>query len=309
MRQRQRRDALALARKLSADGKELLTREIIAPLVPGARIRTAISGVVYEFAPDKPFSGWGCFRPRDERMASRTREALPWERLEYLEQFKPLRILLLWPDEKQKRKGLWWGLPYNEEDARARFRLPYQPLPVLLCDASDGAERFERVIARVDGTALWYGGPDVRAETEHGERLRQASAQEGVSLSGLSHSERQALLLHGLYQIDEARANAQAETSQLESRLRYALGKANATLHSFREMPGTSSILPGVLMVEWSEAGEHVHHYRSTIDRDMTVISSGICLSGQDRKFDLTSLVSVMAASPWHDGEDDDDDW
>jgi hypothetical protein len=89
----------------------------------------------------------------------------------------------------------------------------------------------------------------------------------------------------------------QAQHSQLEHILRHALRKADATLHSFSEIPA-SNHAPGSLVVEWSEQGR-TRRYRSTIDPRMTVVSSGICLSGRDRDFDLTSLVSVMTASPW----------
>jgi hypothetical protein len=75
------------------------------------------------------------------------------------------------------------------------------------------------------------------------------------------------------------------------------LRKADATLHSFSEIPATDHA-PSHLVVEWSEQGQ-THRYRSTIDQRMTVVSSGICLSGRDRDFDLTSLVSVMSDSSW----------
>jgi hypothetical protein len=45
--------------------------------------------------------------------------------------------------------------------------------------------------------------------------------------------------------------------------------------------------------VEWSARGER-YRYRSTLDPNLAVVSSGICLSGRDSDFDLTSLVSVM---------------
>jgi hypothetical protein len=50
--------------------------------------------------------------------------------------------------------------------------------------------------------------------------------------------------------------------------------------------------------VEWSESGQK-RRYRSTLDTQLSVVASGICLSGRDQDFDLTSLVSVMADSPW----------
>ena len=78
----------------------------------------------------------------------------------------------------------------------------------------------------------------------------------------------------------------------MEGRLRRALNKADASLHSFSETPDPAGT-PGSLLVEWGERGG-TRRYRTLLDRDLTVVSSGICLSGQDHHFDLTSLVSVM---------------
>jgi hypothetical protein len=87
----------------------------------------------------------------------------------------------------------------------------------------------------------------------------------------------------------------QQREQRLEQGLRYALEKANATLHSYSETTNADGS-PGHLVVEWSEHG-HTYRYRTLIDQqnsNFTVVSSGICLSGRDSDFDLTSLVNVM---------------
>ena len=314
-------DPRALIARLSREGQQLLEREIVAPLLPGGRIRTRVGGLVYEFRPRERFVGWGRFRPLDEREAAVLGEALPWERGGYLELFPALRVVLLWPDTSGSSPGTWLALPYNESDARQRFGLGTEPLPVFLCDPTGGAERFERVIARVDGRALWFEGPDALADPTQAEWLRHAAASENYEelLPGLAASQRQALLYWRIHQLERTmpaaahlsaqiprqnRREQQAWLGQqgrrlaLEENLRHALAKADATLHSFSEVLAPDGSV-SQLIVEWSERGQ-VHRYRSSINASLTVVSSGICLSGRDRDFDLTSLVSVMA---------DSDDW
>jgi hypothetical protein len=315
-----RTDPRALIARLSQESQQLLHREIIAPLLPGGRIRTRVQGLLYEFKVPERFAGWGRFRPLNEREAEVLGEARPWERGGYLELFPALRVVLLWPDGAARTPSTWLALPYNESDVRQRFNWPMEPLPVFLCEPTGGAERFERVIARVDGRTLWFDGPDVLADPAHAEWLRTASSQETGSrlLSGLAGSERLALLYWQLRQLElnlpPARAHSeesiprhrqeqqqwlgrQARQAALEQSLRHALAKADATLHSFSvsEAPDGAG---QQLIIEWSEHG-HARRYRSLIDAHLTVVSSGICLSGGDREFDLTSLVSVLADASW----------
>jgi hypothetical protein len=319
-------DARALIARLNKQGKTLLQREIIAPLLPGGRIRTRLGGMVHEFHPTRAFVGWGRFRPINEREAEVLEEALPWERGGYLELFPALRVVLLWPDTSPKRPGMWWAVPFNDSDAYQRFGFRAEPLPVFLCDPTNGAERFERVIVRVEGRNLWFDGPDVLADPTHAEWLREAAAnidQIERFLPGLAGSERLALLFWQLHQIETTRVSAsavvqrqpqileqsqshqqqrewlrrQALNSQLEQRLQHALAKADAVLHSYSEITNTDGS-PGHLVVEWSEQGQ-TRRYRSTIDPRLNVVSSGICLSDRDQDFDLTSLVNVMTDAPW----------
>ena len=306
----------ALIARLSQESQQLLQREIVAPLLPGGRLRTRLGGLVYEFHLREGFAGWGRFRPVNEREVELLGEAQPWERAGYLELFPLLRVVLLWPDTDGRVPGTWLALPYNESDARQRFHLGMEPLPVFLCDPTAGAQSFERVLARVDGNTLWFEGTDLLADPTHAEWLRSAAAQEHDAddvLPGLASSEQQALLFWRLRQLEvslaestrlsrqtlrrnlrdgQTWASQQAHQITLEERLRYALAKADATLHSYSEVAAPDGSASH-LVVEWGEHGQ-TYRYRSVLDSRLTVVSSGICLSGRDRDFDLTSLVSVM---------------
>lgn len=321
-------DPRVLIARLNQESLQLLQREIIAPLLPGGRIRTRLRGLVYEFKSRERFAGWGRFHPVNEREAELLGEAQPWERAGYLELFPLLRVVLLWPDTSGRYPGTWLALPYNESDARQRFGLGMEPLPVFLCDPTAGAERFERVLARVDGRTLWFEGTDVLADPTHAEWLRVVADQEGNDemLPGLAASERQALLFWRLRQLElslsesarlaeqlrhqgrqgqSARLSQQAQRISLEGRLRHALSKADATLHSYSEIMSADGSV-SQLKVEWSELGQ-THHYRSYLDPHLTVVSSGICLSDRDSDFDLTSLVNVMsaAAGSWNEYDEE----
>jgi hypothetical protein len=94
-----------------------------------------------------------------------------------------------------------------------------------------------------------------------------------------------------------------ARRDQVEIRLADALIHAGATLSSYIEREDAYTVTFNV--------DGRIH--RSTVHRDdLTVLVAGICLSGEDRKFDLQSLVGVIREGRQRgrivhtDGEDQD---
>lgn len=296
-------DTRSLVARLNRQAAALRERVILAPLAGDGRIRVRLGGLIHQFRVRERLSGWGHFRPVSERAAILVEEAQPWERAAYLELFPLLRVILLWP--RAGEGGAWWALPFNESDVRQRFGLGGDPLPVWLCDPAGGADRFEQVLVRVDGRTLWYDGPDPLADPRHAEWLREAVGTAEMPSRfppGMPGSARLAFLHHAArVAAESARAPGTsgpaeaglADNRGVEERLRRALAKADAVLHGFSEAPGRLGE-PGELVVEWGERDGYCR-YRSVLDRRLTVISSGICLSGRDHDFDLTSLVSVIA--------------
>jgi hypothetical protein len=87
------------------------------------------------------------------------------------------------------------------------------------------------------------------------------------------------------------RSQDRAECSD-EQRLDEALRLGGGKLVDFRDRDDT-------WMVEWATRdGER--HVSIVTKHDLTVASSGICLSGRDRDFDLQSLVGVVERR-WED--------
>jgi hypothetical protein len=79
------------------------------------------------------------------------------------------------------------------------------------------------------------------------------------------------------------------EHARAEARLRGALRLGGGQFVDFRDRDD-------FWVVEWTTSDGERHTSIVTRD-DLTVVSSGICLAGRDRDFDLQSLVGVIEQS------------
>lgn len=298
-----------LLSELASQETQLQHTEFLAPCVPGGQVRTSVANLIYTFTPQpRDFEGWGIFRPVDEKIAEVVDEASLPQLGEYLKLLKPLRLRLAYP----LRSLTWLAYPINESDMQQRLRW-VKPVPVHL--VSEGAV-FEPIIARFDGSAFWFDQIDRRAEPQPTEQLREQLQQltfaNQVRFSGMTPEmvtvyelvlqqtpayqqqeahRRQVREAQTRPQPPQIRSNRGGATFQPtdEQRLQDALEMGGGQLRTFRDRGE-------FWQVEWT-TGDGEHHTSAITKGDLTVISSGICLSGCDRDFDLQSLVGVIEDS------------
>ncbi len=277
------RRTLALINKLSQAEAALSGQEFLAPLLRNSRARLRLHGLVYEFVVGNAVPGWWRCRVRDARNAEVLDAALPWQRGDYLALWPALRLVLLEPLRDQD----WLALPYNPSDAAQRFGLAG---PVVL-HLVEGGQPFERVIGRVEGSTLWYDDSDRRADPAQAEALRAALAarQESPGVAGLGAGEQAAYALLLSRNADwQAAQHTAREAARTERRLRHALDIGGARLLGY-------SVSAEGLRVNWERNGQH---HVTLVDTDLSVIAAGICLSGEDARFDLASIVGVVRDAP-----------
>ena len=277
-------DVRKLIEKLAAQEARLQQTTFLAPCVPGGSVKTRIEGMVYTFAPVPPDAeGWGLFQPLDVERAQWVEEAGLMKVERYLKLFPAFRMRLAF---RLKHRS-WLAYPANESDARQRLG---QARPVLVHLVEQGGA-FEQILARWNGSAWWFEADDRRADPRFAEVLRQALKQEAEP-EALRHKgltpEMRAVYSVAFSRTETARARRQQQRD--EARLGNALAFAGGELQAAQDR-GT------YWLVEWTTRDGQRHH--SAISKqDLTVISAGICLSDQDRDFDLQSLVSVMEQRP-----------
>ena len=251
--------------------------EFLAPVVGHGRVNVRLAGIVCQLhiAQGLPqgFQGWAILRARSTSQAEFVRPAGLAEMAAYLALFPAVRLIVT---EKQRT---WLAFPAQSGDRRFAISGP-----VLLLLAEDGLERFETVMARFDGRLFWYERRDTGRDPALAAYLREQLAQpeppgpEKLHKSGLSREEREAYawIMSG---------REQGRQASEEHRLARALAHAGADLQSFAERGGAYVVTYTV------DGRQHV----STVQRDdLSVVTAGICLSGQDRRFDLASLVGVL---------------
>ncbi|MFN6564349.1 MAG: hypothetical protein RMY28_031780 [Nostoc sp. ChiSLP01] len=256
---------------------QLCNTQFLAPCVKGGRVRTRVAGMVYTFTP-KPskFEGWGIFQAVDEKTAAVVEEADLPQIAEYLQHFPQIRLRLA----HQLRGQTWLAYPVNEADVRQRLQV-VKPIAIHL--VTEGII-FDQIIARWNGQSCWFEEIDRRTDPAIVETLQSAVKQlipvEELQFKGMTPE------IRTVYELATARIDGFAQPQQDEKRLKKALQMGGGELKQFQDRGDYWT-------VDWTTA-DGVRHSSAIAKTDLTVISSGICLSGYDRDFDLQSLVAVI---------------
>lgn len=262
--------------RLAAAEQRFLTGEFLAPVVCGGKVHVRIAGVLCTLAIcPADFEGWGIFRPASVSDAALVRPATLAEQRRYLELFPLVRLVLAGKSDEQ-----WLALPAHRGDSRFRVE---GVIPVRLVEE---ASLFEVIEARFDGTQFWFAGPDSRWDPALANYLRQELGQltppDKLRRSGLTAEEREA---YSLNYWPRYQAREEARRNREEERLRGALAHAGAELKDYVERQD-------VYTVTYEVDGQR--HVSAVSKKDLAVQVAGICLSGEDKNFDLQSLVGVI---------------
>lgn len=268
---------LTLVRQLAQQEEIGSSRALLAPVVPPGRVRVRLEGLVYQLRVHPPqVRGFGWLLPGPGGVAHWQSPASLVERDRYLRLWPRRQLRLLRRDDR----GDWWAHPAQGQDLA-------EGIPLVVHEVPRGS-LFEAVEAAWDGSNLWYLGPtpgsDPRLAEQMAEALAQTIAPDQLRIRHLTPQDRAAYAC--LY---EQAIRSQCRVGPLDGhrmRLQQALAKGGGRLHSY-------SIDDDTYLVHWSDSLGNPN--TSVIARrDLTVISSGVCLSDRDRDFDLTSLVGVL---------------
>ncbi|MBL1201407.1 MAG: hypothetical protein FWK04_20570 [Nostoc sp. GBBB01] len=256
---------------------QLCNTQFLAPCVKGGRVRTRVAGMVYTFRP-KPskFEGWGIFQPVDEKTATVVEEADLPQIAEYLQHFPQIRLRLV----RQLGGQTWLAYPVNEADVRQRLQV-VKPMAIHL--VTEGTT-FDQIIARWNGHSCWFEEIDRRTDPIIVETLQSAVKQ--LVQVGELHFKGVTPEIRTVYELATAQIDGFHQPQQDEKRLRKALHMGGGELKQFQDRGDYWT-------VDWTTA-DGVRHSSAIAKTDLTVISSGICLSGYDGDFDLQSLVGVI---------------
>ncbi len=300
---RKRPDVRSMIKKVAEETREALSSKILAPVVPGAKVRVRISSIVYEMQPDdSTFEGWAVLQASGAGQAVILGTASPAQIKMYLELLPRFQLVTL-----LERDGSWWGIPAQTSDRRVQVSGPVR------MRLANRVSSFETVDCRFDGTAFWFEEIARRRNPVIARRLRDALAddvlpddlqvlemvpQERVAYSLVFFSKHPELLV----QEPSSRTEARSETKHEEdyggfdyqkwlqdlsiARLTVAVEHAGGRLDGYWK--GETGTVTVRMLVDDKP------HVVTVRNKDMTVLSSGICLSGQDEKFDLSSLVGVL---------------
>jgi hypothetical protein len=263
-------------KKLAAAEAAFVGSEFLAPVVRGRGVTVKIVGVRCALSVSPPdFHGWGIFRADSHTHATLLREAAALQRQAYLRLFPSISLIICSGQSSAPR-----ATPADLSDSRFHFD---GPVPV---DLSPRLDLFDVVVAGFDGTRFWFDRIEPRADPAAAAYLRREIVQmtdpKQLQRPGLTAGQRVAYAMEYVRRAEAILADRQR---QADERLKQALAHAGAILCDFTDAEDAYRVTFNV----------DGRRFTSIVRKDdLTVQSAGICLSGQDRDFDLNSLVGVL---------------
>jgi hypothetical protein len=262
--------------KLAAAESAFVGSEFLAPVVRGHGVAVKIAGVrcLLTINP-REFQGFGIFLANSHLDATFVRDASAIERRDYLRLFPAVRLIA-----GAMQRGNVLATPENLADDRFAIA---GAVVVNLCDR---VELFDVMLARFDGTQFWFDALDPRADLAMAAHLRRSIVEmadpNDLERAGMSKGQRLAYALEYTRRATKILADRRGRDDE---RLRLALAHAGAVLCDFTDAQDA-------YRVTYSVDGRR--HTSIVGKNNLTVNSAGICLSGQDQNFDLSSLVGVL---------------
>ncbi|MBV7327329.1 hypothetical protein KFU94_03545 [Chloroflexi bacterium TSY] len=258
--------------KMQTAETDFLQTEFMAPILPNGQVRVRIAGLVSALkVVGEPTARWAILKPLNMQQAHIVGKPSLRQIQDYLALFPAVRLLLI-----EKDDDAWSALPAFQADERFEFR------GRICVQLVQSAQPFQRILARFDGTNFWFQEVDRRRNPAIATYLRDALtrqlAPKNLHKPTLTREERNAYRV--VYQ-----ARKRAKRDKADDRLADAVAHADAKLVSYLEHDDAYS---GTFNVDGRR------HHTAVNKTDFSLLSAGICLSGEDHKFDLQSLVGVI---------------
>jgi hypothetical protein len=221
------------------------------------------------------------------------------ERRQYLSLFPQVRLILC-----RQSRGTWYGSAASFGDHRIQLE---GLAPILLVEE---AQPLETALVRFDGNSFWFEEIDPRQDPGTPPYLRAAlndrTLPEQLARKGLTAEQCAAYeLLHWeLTRPESAEADPPEPQTNAKHRRRSRRGQEPPVeVDPIRARLQENLSHAGARLVDYLERGDSFRvtylvggaRYTSSVAKhDLSVQVAGICLSGEDQKFDLASLVGVL---------------
>lgn len=245
-----------------------LASEFVAPIVGRGKVRVRIAGVVCELSVVAPVAGWQVLKPASTREAAISRVATRAEVARYLSALPRARLVVT-----HRFAETWLGLPAA---APAKGIVVEGLIPIAL---GGDLRLFDTAVVRFDGALFLPEGTERPAIAAYlRDEVAKLTPESALTRKGLTRPEREAYAI-------ELEIRRELAKSPDERRLERALEAAGAKMERYEHHRDTFVVTFRV---------DGVLHTSIVSKRDLTIVSAGVCLSGHDSEFDLTSLVDVL---------------